>query len=269
MLWLVPVLVVVHLCHEAGHLVVADLLGVRARDDGGGQLKLAAVPIAVFYRFDSAAFIASARWKRALIALAGPATSWLLSFAVLLGVYYGTEQSTAAIIETVSPGSVAERAGILPGDRIVQFGEKKLERFEELRDAVLAHQGGPVAITLERQGARQTVQTGLEAGALLGIRPRMTQLRGFEAIAAAAVGTVLMPLDQFKTVAKLLWGRQRFQTVGGPIVMYETAPQDLPRWFFVGVSAHLAVVSLPFFLLPLLPIPRFDGARLLAALRAR
>jgi regulator of sigma E protease len=277
---LIPLLAVAHLCHEAGHLLAAWLLGVRpnALQLGFGkvrtlagdrlQLRIATVPLAVFYRFDGPGFDSCARWKRALVALAGPATSWLLSFAVLLGLSYGTEQPTL-VIERVSPSSAAERAGIRPGDRIVHLGEKKVETFQGLRDAVQAHPGGPVTVSLDRDGARQAVQAELAAGGPLGIVSRQAQLRGATAIAAAALGTVLGPLDQLGTIARLLWERPRYQAVGGPIMMYESAPGDRIRPLAGAAADLFALISLPFFLLPLLPIPRFDAARLFAAIRAR
>ncbi|RMG11963.1 MAG: M20/M25/M40 family metallo-hydrolase, partial [Planctomycetota bacterium] len=69
-----------------------------------------------------------------------------------LGVTIDTREGVR--VASVVPGSVAERAGLQAGDRILSFGEKHVADFGDLRRRVAEAQG-EVAIVVERDGARK------------------------------------------------------------------------------------------------------------------
>jgi regulator of sigma E protease len=64
-------------------------------------------------------------------------------------------------VESVDSGSAAARAGIQPGDRLIQFAGQPVSDGERLRRAVLAAVA-PVPATVERPGAAEPLQLQLE-----------------------------------------------------------------------------------------------------------
>jgi S1-C subfamily serine protease len=66
----------------------------------------------------------------------------------LLGVNLGNDD---LLVSGVADDSLAEKAGIKPGDRIVRMGDKKVANQDELRAAM---RGGPVktTVTVQRDG---------------------------------------------------------------------------------------------------------------------
>ena len=55
-------------------------------------------------------------------------------------------------IDSVIPGSLAERAGARPGDRLVAVNQRPPKSFEDLEGAFAAAAGRPVHVVLERRG---------------------------------------------------------------------------------------------------------------------
>lgn len=270
-------LVLAHLVHEGGHLIAAWLMGARplvvqlglgkshTRSSGRLQVGVASVPLGLFCGFEPLA--ALARWKRTLVVLAGPATSWTLSFLVLYTAFSGTREARLPVVETVFPGSAAQRAGIQPDDHIRRVGDRPVETFDELKKRVQSHPGGAVPVTIERRGAPMVLTVEMPAGGPIGIRPQTSELVGLDAAAAAAIGTLTMPLetlaDTTKGLALLVRSRGSMQTVGGPVLIYRASEGTQGSAFWRLFAEMFATVSLLFLLLPLLPIPGFDGARLL------
>jgi membrane-associated protease RseP (regulator of RpoE activity) len=70
------------------------------------------------------------------------------------GVQLGEEDLTIA---AVTEGSIAEKAGLKAGDKIVRIGDKKVVSAGEYRDALIQ---GPAknTVTFVRNGAEQTVE---------------------------------------------------------------------------------------------------------------
>src|SRR5262249_19531530 len=60
------------------------------------------------------------------------------------------------LVEAVAPGSAAARAGIAPGDRIVEWDEQPLFGFLRLR-LLQAEIGRPYRVTIDRAGAPRIV----------------------------------------------------------------------------------------------------------------
>ncbi|MFC7549541.1 trypsin-like peptidase domain-containing protein [Plantactinospora sp. GCM10030261] len=79
-----------------------------------------------------------------------------------LGVSVATAEDGGAVVNSVTPGSPAEKAGLQQGDVVTQFGGK---RINESSDLVAAVQGGKVGdqveLTYSRNGAEKTATVTL------------------------------------------------------------------------------------------------------------
>ncbi|HYH98417.1 site-2 protease family protein, partial [Hyalangium sp.] len=131
--------------HELGHLLAARLLGVRVPRFSlgfgppllsfrllGTEYVIAAIPIGAAATLhgmnphtpgldpaDPQSYSAQRPWKRVLITLAGSLANYLFALGVLFTLYTsGTHVVVPLTVGTVTPGSEAARAQLLPGDRI-------------------------------------------------------------------------------------------------------------------------------------------------------
>ena len=71
-------------------------------------------------------FLSKPRWQRALIALAGPIMNIILSILIVAGIYMHGSKEPAyldrpMVLAGVLPDSAAQKAGLLPGDRIIKI----------------------------------------------------------------------------------------------------------------------------------------------------
>ena len=79
----------------------------------------------------------------------------LLTFGCLAAPARSQERDAGVSdIGTVQEQSAAARAGILPGDVIVEIDGQPIERFEEVQQIVRFNQGTPLALVVERDGSR-------------------------------------------------------------------------------------------------------------------
>ncbi len=76
---------------------------------------------------------------------------------------YGVDNGEGALVQEVTPGSAAEKAGVKVGDVIVEVDGKKIRSAAELRTAIgVKRSGDKVGLGLLREGKRRDVTTTLD-----------------------------------------------------------------------------------------------------------
>jgi Do/DeqQ family serine protease len=96
--------------------------------------------------------------------------------------------SEGAVLASVAPGSPAARAGLRPGDVIVEFNGRKVASAADLRNQIgLARVGAKVAVAFVREGRRQ--QATVEIGARDELAGRDAGVRN-ERLANVTVGDI-------------------------------------------------------------------------------
>jgi regulator of sigma E protease len=101
-----------------------------------------------------------------IVAVAGPFFSFLLAiaFAVIVWVigYPVSESDTTTIVGYVMPDSPAAKAGMEPGDKILEVDGKQVTRFLGMNAsvswAVVRSEGETIPVKFERNGQVQTVE---------------------------------------------------------------------------------------------------------------
>jgi len=184
-----------------------------------------------------------------------------------------------AEIGTMQPGSPAERAGLMAGDRIVAVGGTPVVDFPALVKLVQPQPGKTLEFTIERSGERIVVPVEVEAqheGSKLvgriGVRPSSPgaipedmRTRERYGPAVSLVRAVEKTWDMSALTVRLLWnvatGDVSVKNLSGPINIAEYAGFSARQGILAFLS-FLAIVSVSLFVLNLLPIPILDGGQI-------
>ena len=178
-LLLVGVLVVIH---ELGHFVAAKLLDVKVLRFSFGygrplvrvklgetEYQIAVFPIGGYVRIlgiegeaptnradAGRSFASRPLWQRLVIVFAGPAANLCCRSIIYFVFFAGHTCSPAAVIGDVLDGGAAARAGLEPGDRVLEIDGRAVRYWEEIENAVrsVAGQGAAPPRVAQRQGVR-------------------------------------------------------------------------------------------------------------------
>lgn len=278
--------------HELGHFLVAKRVGIKVHEFSlgfgprlagfafrGTAYNLRLVPLGGFVRMagmdpqeevedEESSFQHKTVGQRAAVIAAGPLMNFLLA-AVLLAVIFffqGFPVPTTTVARLV-PGQPAERAGLLPGDRIVAVNGQPVRSWEEMTRTINGHPGQRIVVTVEREGRvldfAMVTAVDERGRGKIGIYPRQEPqrlnpaaalLRGAEYTARLA-GVILL------FVGKMVVGAAPAE-VGGPVRIVQEihAAVQLGVYYLLQLAAFLSV-NLALF--NLLPVPALDGSRLL------
>jgi len=177
-----------------------------------------------------------------------------------------------AIVDVISPGSAADKAGLLRGDEILKFDGTAVEDFEHLvklvgpsanRNATLEVKRGDAVSQVRVQIGERTVE-GKKVG-LLGIQPfnKMfgTEKYGpIEAVSHAAAKTWDTSIFTVKIVGRIVTGDVSLKNISGPVRIAETTGFAARQGWRTFLTI-LALISISLGVLNLLPIPILDGGQ--------
>jgi regulator of sigma E protease len=312
------ILTLVVFVHEMGHYLVGRWCGIGVKafsvgfgrelfgftDKHGTRWKFSAIPLGGYVKFlgdengasipDQAglesmsahdrkhAFQTQPVWKRALTVAAGPFANVLLTIAIFSVFFalYG-QVVTNAIVSKVVPGTPAEIAGFLPGDKFVSIDGNPVKSFSDLQRYVAPRADQEMTFDIERAGAKLTIKaTPLtrEIDDALGNKVKVAVLgiqtipaeSGFEvktftplaAIGHAVKETTFVATETGNFLVRLVKGREDKCQLGGPVKIATMAGQAAERGFDWLIQLA-ALLSVGIGILNLLPIPPLDGGHLL------
>ncbi len=184
----VIVLGIMIVVHEFGHFAAAKLFGVRVEvfsvgfgkrllgfKRGDTDYRISALPFGGYVKMagenpmesrtgDPAEFMSHPRWQRFIIALAGPAMNILLAIALLTGVYMVHHEVASflkepAIIGWVRPDSAASKAGLRPGDQIINIDGLEYPKWEDVGPRIGISPNHPLNLVVKR--GNETVNLAL------------------------------------------------------------------------------------------------------------
>jgi regulator of sigma E protease len=176
--------------HEFGHFIVGKILGMRIEAysffgigkmiwkfrRGNTDYGIAMFPIGAYVKFygdegtssleggsstdtnvpKEEMFEFRPRWQKFLVMLGGPFMNIVLALAIPFTVawMYGVPANLAPIVGYVKPAGAAEKSGLKPGDRIVNFDGAENPTWEQIQDDALLIPEKEVPIIVERDGQR-------------------------------------------------------------------------------------------------------------------
>lgn len=209
---------------------------------------------------------------RVLVIAAGVIMNMIGAFLILTLLFnvYGTPEPQLNIANVVA-GQPAEKAGLLPGDRVMAINDKPInENFNVFNEEIRAHENKPVEIEVLRDGktveltavpqknAQNIVAIGVE------IRPERVYVRSGDFMANTEYAfrhtgeITMMTVDGFK---QLITGAVSFNDLGGPVEIIRITGQasETGMQHFLYI---VALLSVNLAVLNIMPFPALDGGRL-------
>ncbi|MFM7346001.1 MAG: RIP metalloprotease RseP [Tagaea sp.] len=307
------VLTVLIFVHELGHYWVAKRCGVKVEtfsigfgrelvgwtDKSGTRWKIAWLPLGGYVKMfgdaDAAStpaegvktmsaderavsFFHKTLRQRAAIVAAGPAANFLLAIVLFAGVFAFVGQPfTPARVGGIVEGSAAERAGLQPGDMIVEINGSRIERFEDIQRIVQLNLDRRLDLAVERDGRRVTLEATPVVTqetdrmgnpvriARLGIRGQGVAFKRHgpgEAVWRGTLEVWNQTAGTLKALGQMIAGSRGTEELGGPIRIAQMSG-EVAQAGWASLIVFIAVLSVNLGLINLFPIPMLDGGHLL------
>ncbi len=177
--------------HEFGHFIIAKMFGMRVEaysffglgpriwgfKVGHTDYRISAIPLGAYVKLygdevtapleggsseeervpESELYELRPRWQKFLVMIGGPFMNIVLALSIPFGIAlaYGVPSNPSPIVGSVKADGAAARAGILPGDRIVNFDGTENPSWARIQDDALLVPEKELAIVVERDGQRK------------------------------------------------------------------------------------------------------------------
>ena len=180
--WFILVLGILIFVHELGHFIMARRIGVRVLTfslgfgpkllsfrRGDTEYCVSAIPLGGYVKMagenpedsrtgSSDEFLSKTKWQRFQVLVMGPVMNLALALIVMAGIlYYNGADVEAyakepAIVGFVEPDSPAARAGIQPGDHIIEVAGVRVDNWNEFGLETVTKANRPTRLTIIRNG---------------------------------------------------------------------------------------------------------------------
>lgn len=300
---LIIILGIIILVHEFGHFITAKKSGVHIYEFSIGMgpiikthkgkdkidYNIRAFPIGGFvsmagevYEDDDSKkikkedFMCNKKWwQRVIILGAGVFNNFVLAIVILfiMALIWGAQSMEPRIGEVVSDYPVSE-AGIVAGDKILAVNGHKVTTWDQAQlylvmksdkdvyNIKIEHENGKVEeYKLSPKITKN--EKGEEEERAFGFKIAQKEERGFGASLKYAFGKFTSLIStMWITVVNLFTGKIALSNLSGPVGIYQVVGQSLSA----GISQIVyltAFLSINVGLINILPIPAFDGGRIL------
>lgn len=182
-------------------------------------------------------------------------------------------------IDVIAKKSPAQNSLLHIGDLITAVNKQAIKNWEELMNIIIQHPDQTLDFTVKRAG--QTLSIPVKLGhhqnllfhktGYLGIGPiyepppnliRTIQFNPIAAIPYAFEEIWNFTYFNFMIFGKMITGKISYQSLGGPVTIFETAGKAL-NYGFIAFFGFLAFLSVALGVINILPIPGLDGGHIL------
>ncbi len=223
------------------------------------------------------AFFARPAWQRASIVIAGVVMNFLLAI-VLISYLFAVQgvpvPSQHVIVQSVSPGSPADQAGLKQDDAILSVNGSVVSNSQQLISITKAHLGETLTLQIEDTNQQvhniritPRIRYPKNEGAM-GVAIANLMTKRYTWYQAPFVGTLESFNDSWKIIQGL--GDAIFQAatqrtvpkgLAGPVGIAQLTGETV-QFGFNAVLSLVSLLSLNLAVLNILPIPALDGGRL-------
>lgn len=207
--------------------------------------------------------------RRMLTNFAGPMNNFILSFilftivAFMLGGVYQNSNTLGKIVE----GSVAEKAGLVEGDKIVEINGKKTSTFEEVSAGIMPNVNKEITLLVKDTTGKEKEVTVTPEPAkdnpkqgVLGFGREFKELTILEKFKYGITETFANSLMIFKALGNLVTDFS-LNKLGGPVMIFK-ASEAVSNSGFIAILSFTAMLSVNLGIMNLVPIPGLDGGKL-------
>ena len=293
------VLTAVVLPHELGHFIFALRAGIKPLElalgfpgprllsfkKGKTRYSIYLLPLGGFIRIaglnpeeekedeeyaPEESYLNKSPLKKGLTIFGGPLMNMVFAFLLLSMVFavFGTPVGVSNVVGTVSKGSPADLAGLMPGDKIVKLNGSPVSDMSYIVEIIHKSSGKKLVLTVERGNKAVNISATpkynekLEIG-LIGFSPKALYKR-FGILSSLWFGlkeTVGMTLLVLYSLWLLITGGASLRDLAGPVGIAQFTGQAAGGGlsqllsFTAFLSINLGVVNL-------LPLPALDGGRI-------
>lgn len=188
--------------------------------------------------------------------------------------------SLPPVLGKVVPGSVAERAGLLSGDRVESADGESIDTWEGLVQFIRSRPGREAQLGISRNGQRLRVAVVPEGAVVntevigrIGVAPELPARHSeqvfvrvsygpLESLARSAEKTWDISIFSLKMLGKMLVGEVSWKHLSGPVTIADFAGQSA-QLGWISYVTFLALISISLGVLNLLPVPLLDGGHLM------
>lgn len=207
---------------------------------------------------------------RILTNFAGPMNNFILTVVLFIALAFmtgGVPVYDTNQIGPVEASSPAAEAGLKENDRIVQINDKKVSSWEDLTTEIQKNPGKEVTVIVNENGQEKTLSLTPETSKVNGEKIGKIGISAY--MKTGFLDKVLGGITQswnvvtqiFKALGSLFTGFS-LNKLGGPVMMYQLSSQAASQgvrsviYLMAFLSVNLGIVNL-------LPIPAFDGGKIL------
>lgn len=207
---------------------------------------------------------------RLMTNFAGPMNNFILAIVVftLFSFALGGVPSNSNQVKVEDQTSVAAKAGMKTGDKVVAVNNKTTKTWTQLATAIQKQGGKQTKLIIDRSGKDQTLtvtpkkvkESGQTVG-VIGINRYMKTDIG-SILISGFTQTWNMAMALFAALWNMVSGHFSLNDLGGPVAIFANTSQAA-QGGVSGVLYFLAFLSLNLGIVNLLPIPALDGGKIL------
>lgn len=288
-LFILGILIMVH---ELGHYTAGRLLKfdifefaigmgpkVFSKKKNGIAYSLRAIPFGGFVAFDNESSINKGElnfhknpiWKRIIVILAGPIMNILVAYVlvVIMIAVVGIPSGVLPTVDTVTVGTPAEQAGLLPGDEFVKANDISIDSdYDALQGVLEKNQGEPIEFKVDREG--QIVDLTIvpkydeaEDRYMMGIylKQKIETMPFFKSLSYGLEYSFLLIKELLRFLFNLVTKGQGAGDVAGPVGSIGIIANTAKTQNFSNLLNLIAFISMNLGVFNLLPIPPLDGSK--------
>lgn len=308
------VILVVVFIHEFGHYIAAKKMGVRVEvfsigfgkelfgwnDASGTRWKICLLPLGGYVKMfgdsnpasspdfaqleklspeeASKAFHTKPLFAKALIVAAGPLANFLFAI-VIMSIFFTSSgrPSVDPIVTQVLSEGPAAKAGLRPGDKIIEINGQAVKEFSDLKREIEFAVEETLTLTIDRNNAllkkeitpiKQTSQDvfgNAVTRKIIGITSEHISYKKIsllESIHVSIKETYRLCTDTLRAVWQMIRGQRSTEDLKGPIGIAKYSGQAASQGMQVFIW-YIIILSINLGLMNLFPIPLLDGGHLL------
>lgn len=300
LIYFILILGLIVLVHEFGHFLFAKIFGIyvyefsigmgpklfsKKKKGGETYYSIRAIPLGGFVSLageqveedetvpKDRRLQAKPAWQRFLVMFFGAGNNFILAILLLFGIglCFGSTDQTPYITSAVEDYPAYE-AGIRADDKVLKINNHKITSIDDISLYVtLANKEKPIEFVVEKpngeiqtyqiQAKKQKTEEGTTYA--VGITMEGKEQKGFVAAIKYSFSKMRAIFKQmFVVIGNLITGGLSINSLSGPVGIYNIVDEQA-KTGFANILYLIAYLSINVGVINLIPLPAFDGGRIL------